>query len=100
MARDGRAVQQPAAVGRPDVHARALADGLEPLQDRQVAWSAPRRMPSALTRRWNGAAGSEVGMELDEGSSRPGEPSSSRLSWGEEGGPRDLAGAGPAVFPL
>ena len=27
---------RPAAVGRPDVHAGALADGLEPLEDRQV----------------------------------------------------------------
>jgi len=44
-------------------------------------WSAPRRMPSALTRSANTGAGSKVVMTLVDFRSRTGKPSVPRLSW-------------------
>ena len=53
-------------------------------------WSAPRRMPSALTRPAKTLAGSKVAMTLVESRSRTGYPSLSSLSWVLGPGERDL----------
>ena len=43
------AVHEPARVGGPDVHARPLADGLEPLEDQQVAGGVGIGLELAVT---------------------------------------------------
>ena len=70
------AVQQPAAVGGADVHAGALADRLEALQDRQMARGVAvgdgwlRRAAAALTAVTAGlltgtGAGARIGLKAD-----------------------------------